>query len=167
MSRREGERAEAEKSVLKASGKLRRIFQRVAPSEHFKQLHAADMKNCEEVNSPQELRKIKINSIYLTPAGSTHTETHTHTDTHTLTLWHTVAHSPSQSHTHTHTNNPIYVLIAATHIRSTSCLLPPSVPPLWRVLLCCSTHCPRPNPAAHCLLRRLLSLPHKYKHKIA
>lgn len=98
MSRREGERAEAEKSVLKASGKLRRIFQRVAPSEHFKQLHAADMKNCEEVNSPQELRKIKINSIYLTPAGSTHTETHTHTDTHTRSHYGTLA----KPVTHTH-----------------------------------------------------------------
>lgn len=39
---------EGEGSVLKASGKLRSIFQRVAPSEHFKQLHAPDMRNYSE-----------------------------------------------------------------------------------------------------------------------
>lgn len=46
-------------SVLKTSGKLRRIFQRVAPSEHFKQLHAADMKNCEGVTRRKSNEKLR------------------------------------------------------------------------------------------------------------
>lgn len=55
----EGEEGERGFSVLKTSGKLRRIFQRVAPSEHFKQLHAADMKNCEGVTRRKSNEKLR------------------------------------------------------------------------------------------------------------